>query len=104
VLQASAGIFGAVAAPLGNIDKVVVIEQGNGGGGDGMGGIGRIARTGPALVFSLLQQLQALGLDIPSVLTQLGGDGGKLSAATKPVSETAPPPKASGKGAEAKDK
>ncbi|PYV27178.1 MAG: hypothetical protein DMG24_05240, partial [Acidobacteria bacterium] len=37
VLQASAGIFGAVAAPLGNIDKVVVIEQGN-GGGEGTGG------------------------------------------------------------------
>src|SRR5438552_5501525 len=49
VLQASAGIFGAVAAPLGNIDKVVVIEQGNGGDGDGTGGIGRVARTGPAL-------------------------------------------------------
>ena len=88
VLQASAGIFGAVAAPLGNIDKVVVIEQGNGGGGDGMGGIGRIARTGPALVFSLLQQLQAMGLDLPTVLSQLGGDGGKLAAATK--AETAP--------------
>ena len=72
VLQASAGIFGAVAAPLGNIDKVVVIEQGNGAGGDGTGGIGRIAKTGPALVFSLLQQLQALGLDVPSVLSQLG--------------------------------
>src|SRR5205814_1639341 len=45
VLQASAGIFGAVAAPLGNIDKVVVIEQGNGSNGDGTGGIGRVART-----------------------------------------------------------
>jgi flotillin len=78
VLQASAGIFGAVAAPLGNIDKVVVIEQGNGGGGDGTGGIGRVARTGPALVFGLLQQLQALGLDLPTVLSQLGVDGAKL--------------------------
>jgi flotillin len=77
VLQASAGIFGAVAAPLGNIDKVVVIEQGNGGGGDGVGGIGRVAKTGPALVFSLLQQLQALGLDLPAVLSQLGIEGGK---------------------------
>jgi flotillin len=84
VLQASAGIFGAVAAPLGNIDKVVVIEQGNGGGGDGMGGIGRIARTGPALVFSLLQQLQALGLDLPTVLSQLGVDGGKLAPGRAP--------------------
>jgi flotillin len=90
VLQASAGIFGAVAAPLGNIDKVVVIEQGNGLGADGgTGGIGRIARTGPALVFSLLQQLQALGLDIPTVLSQLGAERGKLAAVAKTVSETA---------------
>jgi hypothetical protein len=82
VLQASAGIFGAVAAPLGNIDKVVVIEQGN-GAASGTGGIGRIAQTGPALVFGLLQQLQALGLDIPTVLAQLGLDE-KLAATLKP--------------------
>jgi hypothetical protein len=59
---------------------VVVIEQGNSGAGDATGGIGRIAKTGPALVFSLLQQLQALGLDLPAVLTQLGVDGGRLTA------------------------
>jgi len=82
VLQASAGIFGAVAAPLGNIDKVVVIEQGDGGDGNGSGGIGRIARTGPALVFGLLQQLQAMGLDLPTVLAQLGVNGGKVTEAT----------------------
>ncbi|MBZ5513889.1 MAG: flotillin family protein [Acidobacteriia bacterium] len=89
VLQASAGIFGAVAAPLGNIDKVVVIEQGNGANvGDGTGGIGRLAKTGPALVFSLLQQLQALGLDIPTVMQQLGGgDGSKVVEAAKAAVE-----------------
>ena len=101
VLQASAGIFGAVAAPLGNIDKVVVIEQGNGGGGDGVGGIGRIARTGPALVFSLLQQLQALGLDLPTVLSQLGIDGGKLTPGRVPE---AAEPKAPVQSAAVKDK
>jgi len=90
ILQSSASIFGAVAAPLGNIDKVVVIEQGNGGGvGDGTGGIGRIAKTGPALVFSLLQQLQALGLDIPGVLAQLGAGSGQLAAAGKSAEEIA---------------
>ncbi len=47
-----------------------------------MGGIGRIAKTGPALVFSLLQQLQALGLDIPSVLSQLGTGGSKVAPAS----------------------
>jgi flotillin len=92
VLQAAAGIFGAVAAPLGNIDKVVVIEQGNSGDG-GTGGIGRIARTGPALIFSLLQQLQALGLDIPTVLSQLSGEGGRLAAAPKPAAEAPGAPK-----------
>ena len=63
---------------------MVVIEQGNSATGDGTGGIGRIAQTGPALVFSLLQQLQALGLDLPAVLAQLGVDGGRLTAGKEP--------------------
>ena len=29
IIQASTGVFGAVAAPLGNIDKLVVLDQGN---------------------------------------------------------------------------
>jgi flotillin len=72
ILESSTGIFGAVAAPLGNIDKLVVIDQGNGGAGTGSSGLGRIAQTGPSVVFSLLQQMQALGLDVPTVLKQLG--------------------------------
>lgn len=70
IIQASTGVFGAVAAPLGNIDKVVVIDQGN-GSADG-GGIGKIAKAGPSVVFNLLQQLEALGLNVPSVMQQLG--------------------------------
>jgi flotillin len=70
IITASSSVFGAVAAPLGNIDKVVVIDQGN-GGADG-GGIGKIAKAGPAVVFDLLQQLEALGLNVPAVLQQLG--------------------------------
>ena len=45
---------------LREIDKVVVIDQG--GGGDGSGGLARLAKTGPTVVFNLLQQLEALGL------------------------------------------
>jgi hypothetical protein len=42
-LQALTGIFGAVAAPLGNIDKPVMIDRGagsgdNNGGADAAGG------------------------------------------------------------------
>ena len=33
IIQASTGVFGAVAAPLGNIDKLVVIDSGNGDSG-----------------------------------------------------------------------
>jgi flotillin len=72
ILQASTGIFGAVAAPLGNIDKLVVIDQGNGTADGGSSGLGRLAKTSPAVVFSLLQQLEALGLDLPTVMQQLG--------------------------------
>jgi flotillin len=69
IIQASAPVFGAVAAPLGNIDKVVVIEQGN---GHGQGGVSRFAANAPSVIFGLLQQLDALGLNLPSLLNQLG--------------------------------
>ena len=72
ILQASTGVFGAVAAPLGNIDKLVVIDQGNGAPGGGGTGLERLARTSPSVVFSLLQQFEALGLNVPAVLQQIG--------------------------------
>ena len=90
ILEASTGIFGAVAAPLGNIDKLVVIDQGNGGDN---GGLGRLAKTSPAVVFNLLQQLEALGLDVPSVLQQLGVSRSVLPPTPSPA--VPPPPPAS---------
>jgi flotillin len=86
ILQASSGIFGAVAAPLGNIDKLVVIDQGN--GGDGGNSVARLAKTGPAVVFNLLQQLEALGLNLPSVMQQLGV--GERAAAPPPSADEEP--------------
>jgi len=79
-------VFGAVAAPLGNIDKLVVIDQGGAANGTS-GGVERLAKVSPALVFNLLQQLQALGLDVPTVLQQLGVQ----SAATAQSSTVLPP-------------
>jgi flotillin len=70
IIQSSTGVFGAVAAPLGNIDKVVIVDQG--GGDAAASGVNRLARTAPAVVFGLLQQLEALGLNVPSLLQQLG--------------------------------
>lgn len=84
IIEASSGVFGAVAAPLGNIDRMVVIDNGGGTPGNGATGLNKIAQAGPTVVFSLLQQLQALGLDVPTVLEQLGVKNGSLtSGATK---------------------
>jgi flotillin len=74
IIEASSSVFGAVAAPLGNIDKVVVIDQGGNGNGTG---ISRLASTGPTVAFQLLQQLEALGINVPELMRQFGGKVGE---------------------------
>ena len=88
IIEASTGVFGAVAAPLGNIDKLVVIDQGAGGGDNGGGSLGRLAKASPAVVFNVLQQLEALGLNVPTMLQQLGISATGVPPADEPV----PPP------------
>lgn len=94
IIQASTGVFGAVAAPLGNIDKVVVIDQGQGSANGAPSGLTRLAQTSPAVVFNLLQQLEALGLSLPAVLQQLGiqANGGQAPSPAAPAPQEAPPP------------
>jgi flotillin len=73
IIESSAPVFKAVAEPLANIDKIVMIDNGNGNGdGHGQSGLNRFAQTTPMMIFGLLQQLQALGLNLPDVLAQLG--------------------------------
>jgi flotillin len=75
ILESSQGIFAAVAGPLGSIDKVVVIDQGGGATANGHPaptGVARLAQTGPSVVFNFLQQLEALGLNVPALVQQLG--------------------------------
>ncbi len=71
IIASCAPVFQAVAEPLGKIDKIVMIDQG--GNGDGKSsGINRFAQTTPNLIFSVLQQLEALGLNLPDIMAQLG--------------------------------
>ena len=84
IIEASTGVFGAVAAPMGNIDKLVVIDQGGANGDGGSGSLSRLAKTSPAVVFNVLQQLEAFGLNVPTVMQQLG-----INPAT--ISEPKPP-------------
>jgi flotillin len=71
IIESSAPVFQAVAEPLGKIDKIVMIDQGGSGNGNSSG-INRFAQTAPTVIFSLLQQLQSLGLTMPEVMAQLG--------------------------------
>ncbi|MCU0238905.1 MAG: SPFH domain-containing protein [Pyrinomonadaceae bacterium] len=71
IIESSAPVFKAVAEPLASIDKVVMIDQGGNGNGE-QSGINRFAQTTPMMIFGLLQQLQALGLNVPEVMNQLG--------------------------------
>ncbi len=71
IIESTAPVFNAVASPMSAIDKVVVIEQGAGGNGQS-NGIGRFAATAPSVVFGLLQQLEAVGLDVSGLLKRAG--------------------------------
>jgi flotillin len=93
IIEASSGVFGAVAAPLGNIDKLVVIDQGNGSADGGANSLGRLARTSPTVVFNLLQQLEALGLNLPTVMQQLGVNGAPPASAAPGAASVVDPPR-----------
>lgn len=66
VVQAFAPVAGAVAAPMGNIDKLVMID--GGAGGPGGSSLQRLATTVPTTLFQLIQTAQSLGLDLSGVL------------------------------------
>ena len=67
------------------------------GGGDangrGSGGLNRFAQTGPTMIYGLLQQLQALGLNLPEILKQLGVSTDAVEGRTVTDVETASPRK-----------
>ena len=56
IIEATAPALKAVSEPLGNIEKVVMIDHGGDGNGGGSGGLNRFAQTGPTMIYALLQQ------------------------------------------------
>jgi flotillin len=70
VIKAFAPVAGAVAAPMGNIDKLVMLDSG--GHSDGAGTLTRLASTVPTTMFNLMQTAKALGLDISGLLGKVG--------------------------------
>ncbi len=73
IIQSTAPALRAIAEPMSGIDKIVMIDHGGNGNGDaGKNPINRFIATTPTLIFDLLQQLQAMGLNLPDLLAQLG--------------------------------
>jgi flotillin len=64
-------VFGAIAAPMGNIDKLVVVDSG-GNDGDGKGALNRFTKTGPLMLFQLMEQAKAAGIDVTALVNKLG--------------------------------
>ncbi len=101
IIEATAPALKAISEPLGNIEKVVMIDHGGGdANGRGTGGLQRFAQTGPTIIYGLLQQLQSLGLNVPEILKQLGiptdtdAVQGRIAADGETTTvEKVPPPK-----------
>ena len=73
----------------------MVIDQGGSNGENGSTSLGRLAQTSPAIVFNLLQQLESLGINVPSVMQQLGVTPAVVASAAAPptVAAVVVPPK-----------
>lgn len=90
-IQEFAEVMRAAAAPLGNADKIVVLDGGN---GNGSGALERFAGTVPNMVFGLIQKAEAMGLDVTGLLGMAGikdkdaNASTALTAADTPREET----------------
>jgi flotillin len=69
IVESFAPIFSAVASPLSNIEKVTVYDA---PGGDNKSGLTRFAEITPSIVFSILQQASAAGIDFSELFKKLG--------------------------------
>jgi flotillin len=72
VIEAIAPVFSAIAAPLGNIDRLTVYDIGGGGSGDSGSALTRFAGIAPNIVFDFLQKAKAVGLDVSGLLEKMG--------------------------------
>ncbi len=72
----ASAIFGSVAAPLGQIDEIRIIDM---GGNNGAGGLGKIASVVPNTVAQVFAAFKAQGIDITQIMGKLGIDPSKLA-------------------------
>ena len=69
-IESLGSVFGSIAAPMGNIDKLVVVDSG--GDKDGKGALNRFTQTAPTMFFQFMEQAKAAGIDITGLLDKIG--------------------------------
>ncbi len=69
VVEAAGSVFGEIAKPMANIDKLVVVDSGD---GEGKGALQRFNKTGPLMFFQLIEQAKAAGIDLSQLIKKLG--------------------------------
>ncbi len=69
-IQALGSVFGSIAAPMGNIDKLVVVDSGGNGKDDSA--LNRFSKIGPTMLFQFLEQAKAAGIDVGDLLKKAG--------------------------------
>ena len=91
--EAGGAIFSSIAAPMGNIDRLSIVDMGGGNGHSEAQatGLGKFANTAPEIVFNLIQKSQALGIDWGAIIDELG-----LKSAVQAALSQSPPPKEPG--------
>jgi len=78
-----AEVFSPIGAAIGGIDKVTILDNGNGGKS-----VGGFAANVPNIVMGLLQQLKVKGIDISGLLAKAGLDVTDVLAMLSPGEKT----------------
>lgn len=90
--EGAANIFGQIAAPFGSVDKIHIIDMGN-GQTNGHGALGKLVSAGPQIFFQFLAQAKALGFNLEQLLEKIGISSEllrDLQVAEAPRTETVP--------------
>ena len=86
-IESLGSVFGSIAAPMGNIDKLVVVDSG-GGDGKNDGALNRFSKVGPTMMFQFLEQAKAAGIDISGLLKKVGIKADDLADVTVPANKS----------------
>jgi flotillin len=76
--------FTPIAHGLSQIENVHILDMGNGAGNANGTPLERFAMSAPTIIFKVVQQAQALGIDVRSLLKNVGIDADELMA-TLPI-------------------